>query len=119
MTDGIGRIINGGDGGFGIGGFAYRRKEETAPQVDKQPVPVERETVDPDKVMEMLSAANSQFVQAKKEVKPAKLDEATVGRIAGYMARFEETFEIAKKEVGPLATEVLDMMSDKLLKDLK
>ena len=110
MTDGIGRIIGGGNS-YGVGGYLQQRKEE-APQNDiPQPVvEPERQTVDPNRVMELLNN-NNIFVPKSKNVSPVELDAETTARIANSMANFEMVYKIAADVVGKdLAPLVLDMM---------
>jgi len=112
MTDGIGKI-GGSNGGYNIPYFNLRKGEEEAAQVDKQPTQVERKEVSAERMMELLSAANSQFVQAKKEVKLVDLDAKTIDRIALSMDKFVKFVDAAEKELGSrdLAVELADIKS--------
>lgn len=117
MTDGIGRIFGGNS--YGVGGYVPRRNEEEAPQNGTPQAPVnnyEETQVDPSKVMDFLAANN--FFMAPVEAAPTAegADEATRGRVEGYMENFEMIYGVIVDEFGEeLAPAVMDVAMDYLM----
>ncbi len=121
MTDGIGRI---GSSNYGLGGSFYRANKDVKeePQVQPQSVKPEVNEMDPDKVMDLLNQAASSVYMPVTKAEPVsvKLPKSVDDRIAGFMRDFENTYAIAKEEVGEvLALDVLDLMSEKAVADIK
>ena len=117
MTDGIGRIFGGNS--YGVGGYVPQRKGEEPSVPEQNVVPQqERTEVDPNKVMDFLSA-NNFFVDLTNTPSPVEgveTDPTVADRVAGYMENFEMIYGIIEQEFGPeLAPAVMDLVMDKLM----
>ena len=115
MTDGIGRIFGGNS--YGVGGYVPRRNEEAQQEaVTQQQINNFEETqVDPEKIMEFMSANN--FFVAPVETKGAsEVDDATQARVESYMENFEMIYGVIAEEFGEeLAPAVMDFVMDHLM----
>ena len=120
MTDGIGRI---GSSNYGLGGAFYRANRDVKEEPKAQPQAAQPEVneLDPDKVMDLLSQASSIYMPAAKtESVTVQLPKVAQDRIAGFISNFENVYAVAKEEVGKeLALDVLDLMSEKAISNIK
>lgn len=115
MTDGIGRIFG---SNYGLGGFGLQRKETSVePQAQAPVVQDKGQEVDPNKVMEFLSA-NNIFVQAKSEA-VTEVSPEVRSRIEGFMENFTVYYSVVEREFGKeMAPVVMDLISDKLMAEI-
>ena len=121
MTDGIGHIS--GYGNYGVGGYANGASNGNngADGADSNNVITPQpnyEQVDPNRVMEFLSANNFfvNLTNAPAPVEGVETDPTVADRVAGYMENFELIYGIVEQEFGPeLAPLVMDLVMDRLM----
>ena len=112
MTNGIGRIFGGNN--YGVGGYVPQRNEQTEEKPAQAPVAPKEQPVDPDRIMDLLSA--NALTPVKAEPKPVELSPEVAARAAASMADFERFYSIAAEEVGEdLASIVTDAYTEGFL----
>ena len=115
MTDGINRIGGGNYGWVGFTPSANGGNVEENPTATPEAQNYEETQVDPSKVMDFL-AANNFFMAPVEATGTAEVDEATRGRVEGYMENFEMIYGIIVEEFGEgLAPDVMDIAMDYLM----
>ena len=115
MANGIGGVS--GYGNYGVGGYVPANGEENITK-DEQEQPVvnnyEETQVDPERVMEFLSANN--FFIAPANQTAGEVDPETQDRVAGYMEQFEMIYGVITEEFGEeAAPAVMDAVMDYLM----